>query len=93
LSRGFGSGAYSAKLLTGNKQRFLGSSQARRCGEEVLRMFVTGGPAVRDGGGIPHVAHHGGRVVREYAGHRRKVADVSVHHAEQMIAAWFVVIL
>ena len=22
-------------------------------GEEVLRMFVTGGPAVRDGGGIP----------------------------------------
>jgi hypothetical protein len=38
---GFGSGAYSAKLLAGTRQRFSGFSQARQCGEEVLRMLVT----------------------------------------------------
>jgi hypothetical protein len=27
--------------------------QPRQCGEDVLRMFVTGGPPVRGGGGIP----------------------------------------
>jgi hypothetical protein len=26
----------------------------RQCGDDVLRMFVTGGPPVRSGGGIPH---------------------------------------
>jgi hypothetical protein len=26
----------------------------RQCGEDVLRMFVTGGPPIRGGGGIPH---------------------------------------
>ena len=51
---GFGSGAYSAKLLNGTRQRFSGFSQPRQCGEEVLRMFVTGGPPVRGGGGMPH---------------------------------------
>src|SRR5712671_1995386 len=50
---GFGSGAYSAKLLNGTRQRFSGFSQARQCGEEVLRMLVTGGPPARGGGGIP----------------------------------------
>jgi hypothetical protein len=34
-------------------QRFSGVSQPRQCGDDVLRMFVTGGPPVRGGGGIP----------------------------------------
>jgi hypothetical protein len=33
LVSGFGSGAYSAKLLNGTKQRFSGFSQPRQCGE------------------------------------------------------------
>src|ERR1700733_6923703 len=51
---GFGSGAYSAKLLNGTRHRFSGFSQPRQCGDEVLRILVTGGPPVRGGGGIPH---------------------------------------
>jgi len=35
------SGAYSAKLLAGTKQRFSGLSQPRQCGDDVLRMLVT----------------------------------------------------
>jgi hypothetical protein len=54
LVSGFGSGAYSAKLLNGTKQRFSGLSQPRQCGDEVLRMLVAGGPPVRGGGGMPH---------------------------------------
>jgi hypothetical protein len=54
LVSGFGSGAYSAKLLTGTKQRFSGFSQPRQCGDDVLRTLVTGGPPVRGGGGTPH---------------------------------------
>ena len=50
---GFGSGAYSAKLLNETRQRFSGFSQPRQCGEEVLRMLVTGGPPLRGGGGMP----------------------------------------
>ncbi len=50
---GFGSGAYSAKLLAGTKHRFSGFSQPRQCGEDVLLMLVTGGPPVRGGGGMP----------------------------------------
>jgi len=50
LVSGFGSGAYSAKLLNGTRQRLSGFSQPRQCGEEVLRMLVTGGPAARGGG-------------------------------------------
>src|ERR1700746_555146 len=53
LVSGFGSGAYSAKLLAGTKQRFSGLSHMRQCGEDVLRMLVTGGPPVRGGGGMP----------------------------------------
>jgi hypothetical protein len=41
---GFGSGAYSAKLLAGTRQRFSGFSQPRQCGEVVLRILVTGKP-------------------------------------------------
>jgi hypothetical protein len=51
---GFGSGAYSAKLLAGTKQRLSGFSQPRQCGEVVLRIFVTGKPPARGGGGMPH---------------------------------------
>src|SRR3974390_2325854 len=53
LVSGFGSGAYSAKLFAGTRQRFSGFSQPRQCGEVVLRMLVTGGPPVRGGGGMP----------------------------------------
>jgi hypothetical protein len=53
LVSGFGSGAYSAKLLNGTKQRFSGLSQPPQCGDEVLRMLVTGGPPVFGGGGMP----------------------------------------
>ncbi len=93
---GFGSGAYSAKLLTGTKHRFSGFSQPRQCGDDVLRMLVTGGPPVRGGGGMPKrimtssasslpsvLRHDGSRVVRKNAGHRREVADIAVHVAEQ----------
>jgi hypothetical protein len=44
LVSGFGSGAYSAKLLAGTRERFSGFSQPRQCGDDVLRMLVTGGP-------------------------------------------------
>jgi hypothetical protein len=50
---GFGSGAYSAKLLAGTRQRFSGFSQARQCGEVVLLIFVTGKFAPRGGGACP----------------------------------------
>ena len=94
LVSGFGSGAYSAKLLTGTKQRFSGFSQPRQCGDEVLRMLVTGGPPVRGGGGMPQrimvssragvgVADHRRRIVGKHARHRREVADVAVDDAEQ----------
>jgi hypothetical protein len=42
-----GSGAYSAKLLAGTRQRLSGLSQPRQCGDVVLRILVTGGPPVR----------------------------------------------
>src|SRR6516162_1062342 len=51
---GFMSGAYSAKLLAGTRHRFSGLSHIRQCGDVVLRMFVTGGPPMRSGGGMPH---------------------------------------
>ncbi|MGY4573866.1 hypothetical protein ACVWY5_006936 [Bradyrhizobium sp. USDA 3256] len=41
LVSGFGSGAYSAKLLNGTRHRFSGFSQPRQCGDDLLRMFVT----------------------------------------------------
>src|SRR6478736_5892541 len=52
LVSGFGSGAYSAKLFAGTKQRLSGLSQPRQCGDDLLRMLVTGGPPVRGGGGL-----------------------------------------
>jgi hypothetical protein len=49
-----GSGVHSAKLLVGTRQRFSGLSYMRQCGDDVLRMFVTGGLPVRGGAGISH---------------------------------------
>jgi hypothetical protein len=53
LVSGFGSGAYSAKLLAGTMHRFSGLSQPRQCGEAVLRILVTGKPPALGGGGMP----------------------------------------
>src|ERR1700739_2656515 len=53
LVSGFVSGEYSAKLFAGTRQRFSGFSQPRQCGEEVLRILMTGGPPVLGGGGMP----------------------------------------
>jgi hypothetical protein len=50
---GFGSGAYSAKLLAGTRHRFSGLSHTRQCGDDVLRILVTGGPPIFGGGGMP----------------------------------------
>ena len=94
LVSGFGSGAYSAKLLTGTRQRFSGFSQPRQCGDDVLRMLVTGGPPSFGGGGMPQriivssrsslgVADHWRRIIGKHTGHRREVADVAVDDAEQ----------
>src|ERR1700741_4722645 len=89
LVSGFGSGAYSAKLLAGTKQRFSGLSHMRQCGEDVLRMLVTGGPPVLGGGGMPQrivtisVPASWRGVVREHARHWRQVADVAVDDAKE----------
>jgi hypothetical protein len=37
------------------KQRLSGFSHARQCGDEVLRILVTGGPPNFGGGGMPHL--------------------------------------
>src|ERR1700674_357146 len=44
LVSGFVSGAYSAKLFAGTRQRFSGLSQARQCGDDVFLMLVTDFP-------------------------------------------------
>src|SRR3981189_2174702 len=84
LVSGLGSGAYSAKLFTGTRQRFSGFSQPRQAGDDALRMLVTGAPPNFGGGGMPPthhgqlalgtgVAHHRRGVVRKHARHRRQV--------------------
>src|ERR1700759_4357919 len=50
---GFGSGAYSAKLFAGTKQRFPRLRPARQSGDAVCRILVTGKPPTRGDGGIP----------------------------------------
>jgi hypothetical protein len=39
--------AYSAKLLAGTKHRLSGLIHIRQCGDDVLRIFVTGAPPAR----------------------------------------------
>src|SRR5215207_2381658 len=78
LVSGFGSGAYSAKLLAGIRHLFSALSHARQCGEDVLRMLVTGYPPARGGGGMtqrivisrspPRVVDHRSRIIWEDAG-------------------------
>jgi hypothetical protein len=46
-------GSYFSDAVNGTRQRFSAFSHLRQCGDEVLRMFVTGGPPVRGGGGTP----------------------------------------
>jgi hypothetical protein len=53
LVSGLCSGAYSAKLLNGTKQRLSGFNQPRQCGDDVLRMLVTGAPPDFGGWGMP----------------------------------------
>jgi hypothetical protein len=93
LVSGFGSGAYSAKLLAGTRQRFSTFSQRRQCGEEVLRIFVSGGRPCAAAAAYPAHHHHLAlafgcannwrRIVGKNSGHRRQVTNVPVHHAEQ----------
>jgi hypothetical protein len=60
----------------------------------VFLMFVTGGPPVRGGGGIPQriivnsrsppaLRTTGGRIIGKDPGHRLQVADVAIYHSEQ----------
>jgi hypothetical protein len=48
--------------LNGTKHRFSGFSQPRQCGEEVLRMLVTGGPPGFGRRHAPAHQHHVARV-------------------------------
>ena len=47
LGLGVGSGAHSAKLLNGTRQRFSGFNQPRQCGDDVLRHSRTMGRIFR----------------------------------------------
>ncbi len=53
---GFGSGAYSLKLVNGTRQRLAGPVQRRQCGEATLRMLVTGAPPNCGGDSMPQRA-------------------------------------
>jgi hypothetical protein len=104
LVSGFGSGAYSAKLLNGTKRRFSGLSQARQCGEDVFLIFVTGYPPARGGGGMPHRIVTISRSVPALrttgAGKSGKTPGIGgrlptyrfITRKSAMIAAWLVVI-
>src|SRR4030088_383274 len=48
--------AYSQNEVHGTMHRSSGLSHRRQCGDAVLRMFVTGGPAYCGGEGIPQRA-------------------------------------
>jgi hypothetical protein len=48
-----GLGSVFRKIVEWARHRFSGFIQARQFGDDVLRMFVTGGPPILDGGGIP----------------------------------------
>ena len=90
---GFGSGAYSAKLLKGTRHRFSGFSQPRQSGDDVqdvgdrwtarARRWRHGPPHHRQFGARVGIADHGGGVLGKHAWHRREIADVSVDDAEE----------
>jgi hypothetical protein len=92
LVSGLGSGAHSAKLFSGTRQRCSGLSQPRQCGELVLRILVTGGPPVAvaafPNASSPVRARLQSCAPREPDSpgnprHRRQVADIVVDRAEQ----------
>jgi hypothetical protein len=60
------------QLFAGIRQRFSGFSQPRQCGDEALRMLVTGGPPVRGGGGIGSVVEI---VTVPFDGQRQVIVD------------------
>src|SRR5258708_39072525 len=75
---GLGSGAYSAKLLAGTRQRLSGFSQPRQCGDVVLAFGTS-------------VAHDGSRIVGKDARHARKIAGAvacgSKQSADRVLAS------
>ena len=91
------------EAIEGTRQRFSGFSQPRQWGDDVLRMFVTGGPPVRGGGGMPRapgssgcgvgVANHRSGIIGKHARHRRDVADIAIHHAEQRADGFLFVVM
>jgi hypothetical protein len=68
-------------------------SQPRQCGDDVLRMLVTGGPPNFGGGGIPHrimlnsrpvsVLRTTGVIIWKHARHWGEVADIAVDDAKE----------
>src|ERR1700737_5395743 len=94
LVSGFVSGAYSAKLFAGTRQRFSGLSQARQCGDDVFADVGDWVPASTRRRWHSPAHHHNLRltgsvahdrrwIIREYAGHGRQISDILVHHPEQ----------
>src|SRR5712664_2294546 len=86
--------AYSAKLFAGTRHRLSGFEPAppmRGGGVANIRDSRAAGawwrwhsPAHPDHLALTTcVAHDWSRVIREYARHRRQVADVPIHHPEQ----------
>jgi hypothetical protein len=63
--------------LAGTKQRCSGFNQMRQCGDDVLRMLVTGGPPV--GGGIISTAFGPTQLVR-FQVVAEEVTDASTDH-------------
>jgi len=67
----------------------------RQCGEDVLRMLVTGGPPVRGGGGMPQRTVTNSRPVcgktPGIGGRLPTYRLMTLNSA--MMAAWFVVML
>jgi hypothetical protein len=90
-------------VLAGTRQRFSGLSQPRQCGDDVLRMLVTGGPPVLGGAGCPS-ASKPVRARNRYSAllvsdspETRPASTVGYRHTgswtqkRAMMAAWFVV--
>ena len=98
---------FRAKAIGTGPSSGSGLSQPRQCGDEVLRMLVTGGPpSARGRRHAPPQNHASIRArcrccgppaqdSREHAGDRRReVADIAIDDAEKCrVGAWLVVML